>query len=107
MSAHINSIDPLKHADKHDAARNLQLPKVLCELKNEPRLVEALWFLSWVSMPETYMGGLGKFAADFVEKYQHEIGPESLRLQLAIPQIFNPRHQFNPMKVFAERRFAA
>jgi len=34
-------------------------------------------------------------------------GPESMRLQLAIPQIFNPRHQFNPMKVFTERRFVA
>ena len=34
-------------------------------------------------------------------------GTESMRLQLAIPQVFNPRHQFNPMKVFTERRFAA
>ena len=34
-------------------------------------------------------------------------GPESMRLQLAIPQIFNPQHQFNPMKVFTERRFVA
>lgn len=33
-------------------------------------------------------------------------GPDSLRLQLAIPQIFNPRHVFNPLKVFPERRFA-
>lgn len=34
-------------------------------------------------------------------------GPESMRLQLAIPHIFNPQHQFNPMKVFTERRFTA
>lgn len=34
-------------------------------------------------------------------------GPDSMRLQLAIPRIFNPRHQFNPMKVFTERRFVA
>ena len=34
-------------------------------------------------------------------------GEESMRLQLAIPQIFNPHHQFNPMKVFTERRFVA
>ncbi|MEI6073106.1 MAG: FAD-linked oxidase C-terminal domain-containing protein, partial [Verrucomicrobiae bacterium] len=34
-------------------------------------------------------------------------GPESMGLQLAIPQVFNPQHQFNPMKVFTERRFAA
>ena len=29
----------------------------------------------------------------------------TLQLQLAVPQIFNPRHQMNPMKVFASRRF--
>lgn len=34
-------------------------------------------------------------------------GPESMRLQLAIPRIFNPQHQFNPMKVFTGRRFVA
>ncbi|MFZ4778616.1 MAG: FAD-binding oxidoreductase [Terrimicrobiaceae bacterium] len=34
-------------------------------------------------------------------------GPDSLRMQLAVPQAFNPRHQFNPMKVFQERRFVA
>jgi glycolate oxidase len=34
-------------------------------------------------------------------------GPSSLRMQLAVPQVFNPAHQFNPLKVFPERRFAA
>lgn len=33
-------------------------------------------------------------------------GPEMTRLQLAVPAVFNPRHQLNPLKVFAERRFA-
>ena len=32
-------------------------------------------------------------------------GPETTRIQLAIPQVFNPRHQLNPLKVFADRRF--
>ncbi len=32
-------------------------------------------------------------------------GEDTLKLQLAIPKIFNPRHQLNPMKVFASRRF--
>ncbi len=32
-------------------------------------------------------------------------GPDALRLQLAVPAIFNPRHQLNPLKVFAGRRF--
>jgi len=29
----------------------------------------------------------------------------TLRLQLAVPTVFNPRHQLNPLKVFASRRF--
>ena len=32
-------------------------------------------------------------------------GEHTLKLQLAIPKIFNPRHQMNPLKVFASRRF--
>ena len=34
-------------------------------------------------------------------------GPESLRLQLAVPAAFNPAHQMNPLKVFDSRRFIA
>lgn len=34
-------------------------------------------------------------------------GPETLRLQLAVPRVFNPRHQLNPLKIFADRRFTA
>lgn len=34
-------------------------------------------------------------------------GPDALRLQLAVPRIFNPRHQLNPLKVFSSRRFLA
>lgn len=33
-------------------------------------------------------------------------GADTLRLQLAVPRIFNPRHQLNPLKVFASRSFA-
>lgn len=32
-------------------------------------------------------------------------GPETMRLQLAVPGVFNPRHQLNPGKVFTTRRF--
>ena len=32
-------------------------------------------------------------------------GAEMTRLQLAVPAVFNPRHQLNPLKVFADRRF--
>jgi FAD/FMN-containing dehydrogenase len=34
-------------------------------------------------------------------------GPDSLRMQLAVPAAFNPAHQLNPLKVFPQRRFAA
>ena len=34
-------------------------------------------------------------------------GPDEIRLQLAVPAVFNPTHQLNPLKVFTERRFAA
>jgi glycolate oxidase subunit GlcD len=34
-------------------------------------------------------------------------GEEALRLQLAVPAVFNPRHQLNPMKVFSDRSFRA
>ena len=32
-------------------------------------------------------------------------GPEMTRIQQSIPGIFNARHQLNPLKVFADRRF--
>lgn len=32
-------------------------------------------------------------------------GPETRRLQMAVPAVFNPKHQLNPLKVFVERRF--
>ena len=32
-------------------------------------------------------------------------GEDTLRLQLAVPAVFNPQHQLNPLKVFASRRF--
>jgi glycolate oxidase len=34
-------------------------------------------------------------------------GPDSMRLQWAVPTAFNPRHQLNPLKVFGNRRFAS
>lgn len=34
-------------------------------------------------------------------------GPETTRIQLAIPAVFNARHQLNPLKVFSDRRFNA
>ncbi|MBU6301337.1 MAG: FAD-binding protein [Verrucomicrobia bacterium] len=34
-------------------------------------------------------------------------GPDSMRLQLAVPAAFNPTHQMNPLKVFDDRRFGS
>ncbi len=34
-------------------------------------------------------------------------GEDTLRLQLAVPGVFNPQHQLNPLKVFATRRFGS
>jgi glycolate oxidase len=34
-------------------------------------------------------------------------GPESMRLQWAVPAAFNPTHQLNPLKVLEDRRFIA
>ncbi|MBC7967319.1 MAG: FAD-binding protein, partial [Fuerstia sp.] len=34
-------------------------------------------------------------------------GEDTLRLQLAVPGVFNPQHQLNPLKVFASRRFGS
>lgn len=34
------------------------------------------------------------------------LGATGVSMQMAIPRLFNPRHQLNPLKVFAERRFA-
>src|SRR5262249_51716619 len=33
-------------------------------------------------------------------------GEKTMRLQMAVPQIFNSQHQLNPLKVFERRRFA-
>ena len=32
---------------------------------------------------------------------------DALQVQLAVPRIFNPQHQLNPLKVFASRRFTS
>ena len=34
-------------------------------------------------------------------------GPDSMRMQKAVPRVFDRASQFNPLKVFPERRFAA
>jgi len=66
MSTENRPINPELIASKLDKARNFELPAVLAELEAEPRLVELLWFVQWVSRPRNYAGGLARFAADLV-----------------------------------------
>jgi len=75
----IETIDPLLIAAKLDAVRNFLFPEVQEDIEKEPRLVQSLWFLQWLSVPENYAGGLARFAHDLIEKYADKIGPESLR----------------------------
>lgn len=74
----IRTIDPLDVAAKLDAIRNFLLPHVAAEIQAEPRLVEALHFLQWISIPENYAGGLARFSGDLVARFADEVGPEVL-----------------------------
>lgn len=74
----IRTIDPLNVAAKLDAIRNFLLPHVAAEIQTEPRLVEALHFLQWISIPENYAGGLARFSQDLVARFADEVGPEVL-----------------------------
>jgi len=47
--------------------------------------------------------GIGNDKATYMADF---FGPDGVAMQMAIPRVFNPRHQLNPMKVFPERRFA-
>ncbi|MFZ4777166.1 MAG: AAA family ATPase [Terrimicrobiaceae bacterium] len=75
----IQNIDPLLIAEKLDLVRNFLLPEVQADLESEPRLVKAIWFLQWISMPENYAGGINRFALDLIERYSSKIGPETIQ----------------------------
>ena len=46
--------------------------------------------------------GIGNDKIAYTKKV---FGPEALRLQAAVPRVFDPASQWNPAKVFPERRF--
>jgi len=48
--------------------------------------------------------GIGNDKAAYMAEH---FGPLGQAMQLAIPQLFNPSHQLNPLKVFPERRFVS
>jgi hypothetical protein len=62
-------------AGKLAAAANLSQPHLAKEFKDQPRLVELMWFLQSRSMMP---GGLGKFSIDLIEQHANRIGPASL-----------------------------
>jgi glycolate oxidase len=47
--------------------------------------------------------GIGNDKSGYMAEH---FGPVGQAMQLAVPAVFNPRHQLNPLKVFPERRFA-
>lgn len=69
------AIDPLRIASRIAAARYGEDSELGAEIEKEPRIVEAMYFLAWVSNPENFPGGLRKFAADLIEDSRDLIGP--------------------------------
>ncbi len=47
--------------------------------------------------------GIGNDKAAYMADF---LGTTGVAMQMAIPSVFNPYHQLNPLKVFPERRFA-
>ncbi len=47
--------------------------------------------------------GIGNDKAAYMADF---LGTKGVAMHMAIPRVFNPRHQLNPLKVFPERRFA-
>ncbi len=68
MKERMQPIRPELLAVKMEKIMNFEQPKLFDEFSAEPRLVEALWFLQYVSLPQNYAGGLSKFAADFISQ---------------------------------------
>jgi hypothetical protein len=66
-------------AAKIDKLKNFELPRLFDEFAAEPRSIEALWFLQYVSCPQNYAGGLNRFAADLIDSEQNLIGTDHMR----------------------------
>ncbi len=47
--------------------------------------------------------GIGNDKAHYMAEF---LGADGAKMQFAVPRVFNPRHQLNPLKIFPERRFA-
>lgn len=77
-----NTLTPISAelvAAKLEQIANFELPKLMKELAEQPRLAEVLWFLQFVSQPDNYAGGLARFSHDFIdESAAAEIGTATM-----------------------------
>lgn len=78
MSEPTRPIRPELLAAKIEKIENFEQPRLLMEFGQNPRLVQALWFLQWVSQPSNYAGGLSKFSEDLVDASSDQIGTERM-----------------------------
>jgi hypothetical protein len=62
-------------AAKLQAMDNLEYPELSDQVSANPRLIELLWFIQAMSMRP---GGLGKFAADLVQRFPDRVGTRSM-----------------------------
>jgi hypothetical protein len=69
-------IRPELLAEKLKRARNFENEDFLKEITDRPRLVEALWFLQYVSNGDNYAGGLRRFALDLIADSRDLLGAE-------------------------------
>lgn len=92
----IQTINPVALAEKLDAVKNFLLPEVLEDIQKEPRLIEALWFLQWVSIPDNYAGGLARFAEDLIGLYAEKIGAIGIHIErkMSVDEIEEVLKQF-------------
>lgn len=79
----VSNIPPISAevlAEKLENIANFEAPELLEEITTQPRLVELLWFLQFVSQPNNYAGGLCKFCDDFINEAAEEIGTSEMLL---------------------------
>src|SRR5260370_38902288 len=74
----VEPIQPELLAAKIEKIQTFELPELLEQFGQEPQLVEALWFLQFVSQPSNYAGGLSRFARDFIASQERDIGTERM-----------------------------
>ena len=80
-------IRPELIAEKLFRIRNFEHEEIFDEIQNQPRYVEALWFLQWVSNPENYPGGMNRFVIDLLMESDALIGTREMQLIGAIPTL--------------------